>query len=107
MYYKASLDRLRRCPDGLGIDMTAVRSSRTIRREGQRSTAIGGFVHFFQCDQIHEWRVSIAMARGCHVSDDSSNEQTGESEHEIMDQALGKRGWRFEEARGPHVNIEA
>jgi len=47
------------------------------------------------------------MARGCHVSDDSSNEQTGESEHEIMDQALGKRGWRFEEARGPHVNIEA
>jgi len=47
------------------------------------------------------------MARGCHVSDNSSNKQTGGSKHEIMDQSLGKRGWRFEEARGPHVNIEA
>jgi hypothetical protein len=68
VYYKASLDRLRRCPDGLGIDMTTVCSSRATGGEGQRGAAVGGFVHFFQCDQVHEWYISIAMARGCHVS---------------------------------------
>jgi hypothetical protein len=55
VYYKASLDRLRRCPDGLGINMTTVRSARATGRERQGGAAIGGFVHLFQCDQIHEW----------------------------------------------------
>lgn len=55
MYHKASLDRLRRCPDGLCIYMATVRSTDFVGREGRSSAAEGGIVHFFQCDQVHEW----------------------------------------------------
>ena len=45
--HKASLDRLRRCPDGLCIYMAAVRSSRATGGEGQRGAPVGGLIHLF------------------------------------------------------------
>lgn len=47
VYHKASLDRLRRCPDSLCIYMATVRSARTIGREGKSGTAKSSIVHFF------------------------------------------------------------
>ena len=69
VYYKASLDRLRRGPDGLCVYMTTVCSTRAIGRESKSGAAEGAIVHFLQGNQVEEWYVSIPMPRGSHVSE--------------------------------------